>query len=87
MAGAAAGATAGTAAAARPEAGFLASLRNVRLHVLRLDDLKADLTCDVALVAGDGGTALYDFALRAEAQPIMSGRAAVVFNAGRRMQP
>ena len=40
--------------AARPAAGFLASLRKVRLHVLQLDHLTADLVCDVTLVAGDG---------------------------------
>lgn len=83
------GALAGGAGAggggARPIAGFLASLRKVRLHVLRLDDLKADLMCDVTLVAGDGDTALYDFVLRAEAARLLSGRAAVVFNAEQRI--
>jgi predicted hotdog family 3-hydroxylacyl-ACP dehydratase len=68
---------------ARSEAGFLASLRNVRLHVLRLDDLRGDLVCDASLLAGDGGSALYDFALRAEAQRLLSGRATVVFDATR----
>jgi len=71
---------------ARPEAGFLAGLRNVRMHVLRLDGLTADLVCDASLVAGDGGTALYDFALRADAQRLLSGRATVVFDGKRRFQ-
>lgn len=70
----------------RPEAGFLAALRNVRMHVLRLDDLTADLVCDATLVAGDRGTALYDFAMRADAQRLLSGRATVVFDAKRRFQ-
>jgi predicted hotdog family 3-hydroxylacyl-ACP dehydratase len=81
------GALGGGGGMARPAAGFLASLRKVRLHVLRLDDLKADLLCDVTLVAGDGGTALYDFVLRAETQRLLSGRAAVVFNADQRIPP
>jgi predicted hotdog family 3-hydroxylacyl-ACP dehydratase len=51
----------------RSEVGFLAGLRDVRLHVLRLDDVQADLICDAMLVAGDHGSALYEFALRSEA--------------------
>jgi predicted hotdog family 3-hydroxylacyl-ACP dehydratase len=83
--GAVAGAAgaAGAAAKDRPEAGFLASLRDVRLHVLRLDDVAADLICEAVLVAGDDGSALYEFALRSEAQPqrFLSGRATVIFDA------
>jgi predicted hotdog family 3-hydroxylacyl-ACP dehydratase len=67
----------------RPEAGFLASLRDVRLHVLRIDDLNADLICEAVLVAGDQGSALYDFAMRSEAIPLLSGRATVVFDANK----
>jgi predicted hotdog family 3-hydroxylacyl-ACP dehydratase len=67
----------------RSEAGFLASLRDVRLHVLRLDDIESDLICDALLVAGDQGSALYEFAIRSEAerQRLLSGRATVVFDA------
>jgi predicted hotdog family 3-hydroxylacyl-ACP dehydratase len=72
---------------ARPEAGSLVSLRNVRLHVLRLDDLTADLLCDAVLVAGDRGTALYDFELRAAAQLLLCGRAAVMFDARKLFHP
>lgn len=70
----------------RPEAGFLASLRDIRLHVLRLDDLQADLICDAALVAGDHGTALYEFAVSSGAQRLLSGRATVIFNADERLK-
>jgi predicted hotdog family 3-hydroxylacyl-ACP dehydratase len=70
---------------ARPEVGFLASLRDVRLHVLRLDDIEADLICDATLVAGDRGTALYTFALWSEAQELLSGRATVVLDANKRL--
>ncbi len=67
----------------RPEVGFLASLRDVRLRVLRLDDIESDLICDALLVAGDQGSALYEFAIRSEAerQRLLSGRATVVFDA------
>jgi predicted hotdog family 3-hydroxylacyl-ACP dehydratase len=72
----------------RSEVGFLAALRDVRLHVLRLDDVEADLICEALLVAGDHGSALYEFALRSEAQPqrLLSGRATVVFDAHERFK-
>lgn len=68
-------------AGAVPRAGFLASLRSVRMHVLRLDDVQCELICDAVRMAGDGGTAVYQFELRAMAKCLMSGRATVVLNA------
>ena len=68
----------------RSEVGFLAGLRDVRLHVLRLDDVLTDLICDARLVAGDQGSALYEFAIRSEALRLLSGRATVVFDANER---
>jgi predicted hotdog family 3-hydroxylacyl-ACP dehydratase len=79
------GALAAGAMAARPAAGFLASVRNIRLHVPRLDNIETDLMCDADLLAGDGATALYEFALWSEAEPLLSGRATVVFDAAERM--
>jgi predicted hotdog family 3-hydroxylacyl-ACP dehydratase len=79
------GALAGGATNARSEMGFLAALRNVQLHVLRLDELQADLICEATLIAGDRGSALYEFALRSEARRLLSGRATVVFDANKRM--
>jgi len=70
----------------RPEAGFLASLRDVRMYALRLDDIEADLICDATLIAGDHGTALYDFTLTSEMRTLLSGRATVVFDANQRMR-
>lgn len=69
---------------ARPEVGFLAALRDVRLHVLRLDDCDADLYCEAVLVAGDRGSALYEFALQSATRQLLRGRATVVFDAGDR---
>ena len=69
----------------RVTAGFLASLRNVRLHVERLDDLQADLVCEAELLAGDGDGALYGFAVTSGQLPLLSGRATVVFDAGGRL--
>jgi predicted hotdog family 3-hydroxylacyl-ACP dehydratase len=75
------------ACAGRSEAGFLASLREVRLHVLRLDDIETDLIPEALLIAGDRGSALYEFALTSGAQRLLSGRAAVVFDADTRFNP
>ena len=76
--------TGGAAPAARPEVGFLAGLRDVVLHVARLDDIEADLYSEAELIAGDHGSALYEFVLTSEARRLLSGRATVVFDANRR---
>jgi predicted hotdog family 3-hydroxylacyl-ACP dehydratase len=68
------------ASTVKPVAGFLASVRGVRLYVSRLDDVEADLICDAVRIAGDRGTALYEFALRTASMPLMSGRATVVLD-------
>jgi predicted hotdog family 3-hydroxylacyl-ACP dehydratase len=77
------GALAAGAATTRPETGFLAALRDVRLHVLRLDDIEADLLCDATLVAGDHRSALYEFEVRSDVRQLVSGRATAVFDATR----
>jgi predicted hotdog family 3-hydroxylacyl-ACP dehydratase len=78
------GALAGSELGVRPEAGLLAGVREVRLHVLRLDDIAADLICRATRVAGHAGTALYEFALWSEARRLISGRAMVVMDASKR---
>jgi len=69
----------------KPLAGFLASVRGVRLHVSRLDDVQSELICDAVQIAGDRGTALYEFELRCATMRLMSGRAAVVLDASHRL--
>jgi predicted hotdog family 3-hydroxylacyl-ACP dehydratase len=71
---------------APPAAGFLAGLRDVRMQVPRFDDMEADLICDALLLAGDGRTALYEFAVACGAQPLLRGRATVVFDAKNRLK-
>ena len=44
-----------------PSAGFLAGLRDLRFDASRLDDVHGDLICHAMRVAGDRGTALYEF--------------------------
>ena len=70
---------------AKPLAGFLARVRGVRLHVARLDDVQSDLICDAVRIAGDQGTALYDFELKSATMRLMSGRATVVLDANHRL--
>ena len=69
----------------KPVGGFLASVRAVRLHVPRLDDVAADLICDAVRMAGDQRTALYEFELRSVAGRLLSGRATVVLDGNYRL--
>jgi predicted hotdog family 3-hydroxylacyl-ACP dehydratase len=66
--------------------GLLASVRDVRLMVLRLDDIESDLICEVTHLAGDSLTALYEFALRDRDRSLLSGRASVILDAGGRLK-
>jgi predicted hotdog family 3-hydroxylacyl-ACP dehydratase len=60
--------------------GFLASVRSVRLKTDRLDIFEADLVTAVQRVAGDEGTALYEFSVSADAVVLLTGRAAIAFD-------
>jgi predicted hotdog family 3-hydroxylacyl-ACP dehydratase len=84
--GALASAALGANAAAPSRVGLLASVRDVRLHVLRLDDIEADLLCEVTHLAGDNFTALYEFTLRDKHRSLLAGRASVVLDAARRLR-
>ena len=59
--------------------GYLASVRNVTLAVSRLDELGADLIAAAERITGDGRTVLYDFTVSCARQPVLAGRASVVF--------
>jgi predicted hotdog family 3-hydroxylacyl-ACP dehydratase len=61
--------------------GYLASVRNVCLYVARLDDLEADLIAAAQRITGDGRTVLYEFSVWNAGQPLLSGRASIVFDA------
>jgi predicted hotdog family 3-hydroxylacyl-ACP dehydratase len=69
-----------------PELGFLASVRDVRLFALRLDDIESDLICTASLIAGDDFTALYEFAMREDRGVLLTGRATVVLDAGKHVK-
>lgn len=67
--------------AARPRAGYLASIRSVVLQVDRLDTVAGDLTLKAERMTGDAATVLYSFTVEAEGQLLLSGRAVVVLDA------
>ena len=58
--------------------GVLASLRNVRCHVARLDDIPGDLTVHAKLMFGQRRGFIYAFSLRSEDRALLDGQAAVV---------
>ena len=61
--------------------GYLASVRNLKLAVTRLDDLLPDLEVRARRIAGDADTALYEFTLACAERQLVSGRAGIVFGA------
>ena len=67
--------------------GYLASVRNVALHVVRLDDLEADLIATAERITGDGRTVLYEFSVWGAPQLLLSGRASIVFDGARSAHP
>ncbi|MDB5799992.1 MAG: 3-hydroxymyristoyl-ACP dehydratase [Rhodocyclales bacterium] len=73
--------TAGLAGDSRPRAGFLASMREVQLHVPRLDDIVDALTVQAVRLTGDGQSILYSFSVHGGEKLLLTGRAAVVLDA------
>ncbi len=64
-----------------PSAGFLASARNVRFAVPRLDEVADALHVHAQRVSGDASQILYEFAVKdAHGRPLAEGRAVVVLN-------
>lgn len=63
-----------------PRPGFLASVRDVRFSVSRLDLLPGELQVQVRRLAGTGSQVLYQFQVSSEGAPVAEGRAAVVLD-------
>ncbi|CAO3358411.1 hypothetical protein [Azospirillum palustre] len=66
----------------RPAAGYLASLRDLSCQVARLDDIAEDLVIDAENLTGEGSRVIYAFSITAGDRELLSGRAAVVIDAG-----
>jgi predicted hotdog family 3-hydroxylacyl-ACP dehydratase len=70
-----------SAGGSEPTPGFLASARDVRLHVLRLDGTTGPLAVQARRLAGDERQAMYRFVLRnAAKRTLVEGRVTVVLN-------
>ena len=67
--------------------GYLASVRNVALHVTRLDDLEAELIAAAERVTGDARTVLYEFSVSSAGRLLLTGRASIVVDAAFGAQP
>ncbi len=66
---------------AAPVQGYLASVRNLNLHVDRIDDLDAVIRVSAERVLGDARMAVYQFQLHHHQRCLLDGRASVVLDA------
>lgn len=67
-----------------PAVGFLTSVRNVRWHRQRLDDLEGELGIHADRIYSDESNVLYQFSLNCAGECLMTGRASVLLDAGRK---
>ena len=65
-----------------PRQGYLASVRGVEFDVDRLDDIESDLDVEAERMSGDNNNILYRFEVRGDNKVLLSGRAAVILDAG-----
>ena len=68
----------GAAAGGAPKVGFLVALRDVTLHVARIDDLPGALECEAELLAESPATQQYAFRIVHAGALLAEGRAAVM---------
>jgi predicted hotdog family 3-hydroxylacyl-ACP dehydratase len=68
----------GAAAGGEPKVGFLVALRDVHLHVARIDDLDGDLECEAELLAESTASQQYVFRVLHDGAVLAEGRAAVM---------
>ena len=71
----------GAAEGGEPKVGYLVALRNVELHVDRIDDLTGALECEAELVAESVASQQYTFRVLHAGAVIAEGRAAVMLQA------
>jgi predicted hotdog family 3-hydroxylacyl-ACP dehydratase len=71
----------GAAAGRAPKAGVLVALREVALHVARIDDLADSLECEAELLADSPVSQQYAFRILHAGDTLAEGRAAVMLQA------
>ena len=64
-----------------PRAGMLVALRDVVLHVARIDDLPEALECEAQQLAASEASQLYAFRILHQQQLLAEGRATVMLGA------
>jgi predicted hotdog family 3-hydroxylacyl-ACP dehydratase len=64
--------------------GYLASVRAVKLHAARLDDIAGPLRVSAERLSGEADHILYAFSVAGDAGELLGGRAAVVLDAAGR---
>jgi predicted hotdog family 3-hydroxylacyl-ACP dehydratase len=68
----------GAAEGGEPKIGFLVALRNVTLHVARIDDLTDALECEAELLAESAASQQYAFRVLHAGTVVAEGRATVM---------
>jgi predicted hotdog family 3-hydroxylacyl-ACP dehydratase len=58
--------------------GYLAALRDARLHVARLDDIRSPLYIRANRLFGDGANTIYECRVSADNVPLADGRVTIV---------
>ena len=76
------GALLAPAAGDTPRVGYLVSVRSVEFHVDRLDDIADDLSVEANHLMSAENNMLYQFSVSAAGRVLVTGRAAVIINAG-----
>jgi len=66
-----------TSGKAKPEAGYLGGIRDLRLLVQRLDDARDPLDIETTRIIGDTSAYLYRFQVTAGGKILLDGRASV----------
>ena len=59
--------------------GMLAALREVHLHVIRIDDIDTELRVHATRRLSQTSGSLYDFRVEADGRPLCEGRVAIAF--------
>ena len=67
------------AGSASPQAGLLASVRDVTFHARRLDDVPGPLEIVAEQLGGGAAGVMYRFTLSAAGRPLVEGRVTVAF--------
>ena len=60
-------------------AGMLVAIRDLKLHVERLDDIPDDLRVEARRLVANPGGLIYSFAVRAGERELATGRVSVIF--------